>query len=40
MLTARCRPRELFQIASCNLGLIAGQPGAPLTWSGTVRLNF
>ncbi|QYU68743.1 TonB-dependent receptor [Leptolyngbya sp. 15MV] len=31
---------ELLQVAPSNVGLIAGQPGDPRTWGGTVRLTF
>jgi len=31
---------ELLQVAPSNVGLIAGQPGDPRTWGGTVKFNF
>jgi iron complex outermembrane receptor protein len=31
---------ELLQVAPSNVGLIAGQPGDPRTWGGTVKLSF
>ncbi len=31
---------ELLQVAPSNVGLIAGQPGDPRTWGGTLRLSF
>ena len=31
---------ELLQVAPSNVGLIAGQPGDPRTWGGTVKFSF
>lgn len=31
---------ETLQVAPGNVGLIAGQPGDPRTWGGTVKFNF
>ncbi|PKQ01063.1 MAG: TonB-dependent receptor [Alphaproteobacteria bacterium HGW-Alphaproteobacteria-13] len=31
---------ELLQVAPSNVGLIAGQPGDPRTWGGTIKFNF
>lgn len=31
---------ELLQVAPGNVGLIAGQPGDPQTWGGTVKFTF
>ena len=31
---------ELLQVAPSNVGLIAGQPGDPRTWGGTVKISF
>lgn len=31
---------ELLQVAPGNTGLIAGQPGDPRTWGGTIKLSF
>ena len=31
---------ELLQVAPSNVGLIAGQPGDPRTWGGTVKVSF
>lgn len=31
---------ELLQTASSNVGLIAGQPGDPRTWGGTIKYSF
>ncbi|MEK7342342.1 MAG: TonB-dependent receptor [Pseudomonadota bacterium] len=31
---------ELLQVAPGNVGLIAGQPGDPRTWGGTIKFSF
>jgi iron complex outermembrane recepter protein len=31
---------ELLQVAPSNVGLIAGQPGDPRTWGGTIKFSF
>jgi iron complex outermembrane receptor protein len=31
---------ELLQVAPGNVGLIAGQPGDPQTWGGTIKVSF
>lgn len=31
---------ELLQVAPSNIGLIAGQPGDPRTWGGTIKFSF
>jgi iron complex outermembrane receptor protein len=31
---------ETLQVAPGNVGLIAGQPGDPQTWGGTVKFSF
>lgn len=31
---------ELLQVAPGNVGLIAGQPGDPRTWGGTIKVSF
>ncbi|WP_394659738.1 TonB-dependent receptor [uncultured Novosphingobium sp.] len=31
---------DLLQVAPGNVGLIAGQPGDPRTWGGTIKYNF
>jgi iron complex outermembrane receptor protein len=31
---------ELLQVAPSNVGLIAGQPGDPRTWGGTIKYSF
>ncbi|MES2157253.1 MAG: TonB-dependent receptor [Pseudomonadota bacterium] len=31
---------ELLQVAPGNVGLIAGQPGDPQTWGGTIKFSF
>ncbi|WP_324739899.1 TonB-dependent receptor [Tsuneonella sp. CC-YZS046] len=31
---------ELLQVGPSNTGLIAGQPGDPRTWGGTIKFNF
>jgi len=31
---------ELLQVAPSNVGLIAGQPGDPRTWGGTIKVSF
>ncbi|MEJ7928275.1 TonB-dependent receptor [Sphingobium sp. AN641] len=31
---------ELLQVAPGNTGLIAGQPGDPQTWGGTIKISF
>lgn len=31
---------ELLQVAPSNVGLVAGQPGDPRTWGGTVKFSF
>lgn len=31
---------ELLQVAPRNVGLIAGQPGDPRTWGGTIKFSF
>jgi Outer membrane receptor proteins, mostly Fe transport len=31
---------ELLQVAPSNVGLVAGQPGDPRTWGGTIKFSF
>jgi iron complex outermembrane receptor protein len=31
---------ELLQVAPGNVGLIAGTPGDPRTWGGTIKFEF